>query len=252
MSQHGGLSRALFPPVQPHFGHRANRLLASLSHDTAARLVQQSRLVSLAQGKKLFEPGDPIDTVYFPETGMISAMIVTGEGDLQHVLPIGREGALGVQRGFGQRRSFTRAIVQVEGRFSIVAGGVFEDLVRGTPELYELIVRYMETLWAEALQTGACNAVHSALHRLCRLLLQCADKVGGDRLPLTQEFLAHLVGVRRTTVTLLAQSLQNEGAIRYSRGHITILDRRILEAHACECYEIIREGALPPRLGLTA
>ena len=108
-------------------------------------------------------------------------------------------------------------------------------------ELRELIFAYIETLWAEAQQNAACNAIHDCSSRLCRWLLQCADRTGSDRVLLTQEFLAEMLGVRRTTVTLLAQELQKRGILRYSRGRITILDRAALEGGACDCYEVIRK-----------
>jgi CRP-like cAMP-binding protein len=108
----------------------------------------------------------------------------------------------------------------------------------------DLASRYTEVLWAESQQTAACNAIHDGSQRLCRWLLQSADCIGSDHLLLTQEYLADMLGVRRTTVTLLAQELQERGVIRYSRGKITILDRKGLEARACECYEAIKHENL--------
>jgi CRP-like cAMP-binding protein len=105
-------------------------------------------------------------------------------------------------------------------------------------------------LWAEAQQNVACNAIHDGSSRLCRWLLQCADRTGSDQLLLTQEFLAEMLGVRRTTVTLLAQELQKQGILRYSRGRITILDRAALEARSCECYGTVKHDNLLPRIGV--
>jgi len=117
----------------------------------------------------------------------------------------------------------------------------FEATTSRSAELRELIFTYTETLWAKAQQNAACNAIHDGSSRLCRWLLQCADRTGSERMLLTQEFLAEMLGVRRTTVTLLAQELQKRGILRYSRGRITILDRAALEECACECYEVIRK-----------
>jgi hypothetical protein len=164
---------------------------------------------------------------------------------------IGPEGAVGLQRGFGQRKSLTRAVVQVAGRFSAITAQAFERALRSSAAIREMAASYTEVLWAEAQQITACNAIHDASSRLCRWLLQGADRVHGDRLPLTQEFLAQMLGVRRTTVTLLAQELQKRGAIKYSRGKIAIADRPVLEACACECYRIIQHEILPDRIGVT-
>jgi CRP-like cAMP-binding protein len=162
----------------------------------------------------------------------------------------GREGAVGVQCGFGPRLSFTRATVQIPGKFSAISAVRFEHAVSRSPALRDLILRYIEMLWAEAQQNTACNAIHDGSSRLCRWLLQCADRTGSDQLLLTQEFLAEMLGVRRTTVTLLAQELQKQGILRYSRGRITILDRAALEARACECYGAVKHDNLLPRIGV--
>jgi CRP-like cAMP-binding protein len=113
-----------------------------------------------------------------------------------------------------------------------------------------LILRYTEVLLAEAQQVAACNAMHSASARLCRWLLQSADRIGSNEITLTQEYLAQMVGVRRTTVTLLAQSMQVRGLIRYRRGHIVLLDRKGIEECACECYHIMHHEKLAPTLGV--
>jgi len=150
----------------------------------------------------------------------------------------------------GGRRSFTRATTQIGGRFSTIPAGRFEHIANGSAPVRDLILRYTEVLLAEAQQIGACNATHDTRARLCRWLLQCADRTGRDELQLIQEFLAQMVGVRRTTVTLLAQSLQVRGLIRYRRGRIVLLDRKGLEECACECYDIMRHEKLGPALGV--
>src|SRR5262249_32930821 len=158
------------------------------------------------------------------------------DGDMIETSTVGREGAVGLHRGLGKRRSFTRAVVQIPGRFSTIAAQTFEEIALGSAAIRDMIGCYTEVLWAEAQQLAACNAIHDALSRLCRWLLQSADRAGSDHLPLTQEFLAQMLGVRRTTVTLLAQELQKKGIIRYSRGKLIIMDRTRLEDCACECY----------------
>ena len=228
----------------------SNQLLATLPSNVLALLNLDLEPVSLPQGVVLLEPEDPIERVYFPETGMISLLVVTREGEAVETSVVGRDGALGLQRGLGKRRSFTRATVQIAGRFLTIAAHKFEQASAASPPLRDLINHYTEILWAEAQQTTACNAIHDASSRLCRWLLQSARCIGGDNLTLTQDFLGQMLGVRRTTVTLLAQELQRKGAIKYSRGKISILSRSTLEACACECHQVMQDKELPRKIGI--
>jgi CRP-like cAMP-binding protein len=227
-----------------------NRLLAALPEDALLLLEPDLRQLTLPQGFVCYGAGDPIDQVYFPHTGMISQLITTGDGDMVETASTGREGAVGLQCGLGPRLSFTRTTVQIPGKFSAISAARFEHVASRSAALRDLIVRYTETVWAEAQQNAACNAVHDGSSRLCRWLLQCADRTGSEQLLLTQEFLAEMLGVRRTTVTLLAQELQKRGIVRYSRGRIAILDRSSLEALACECYAAIKHENLSQRIGV--
>lgn len=222
-----------------------NGFLAALPDDASALLEPDLKQITLPSGAACYSPGGQIDQVYFPQSGMIS-LVVVAEGETVETSSVGREGGVGLQCGFGPRLSFTRATVQIPGRFSMIGAASFEQAVGRHPALRELIVRHIETKWAEAQQNAACNAVHDGSSRLCRWLLQCADRIGSDQLLLTQDFLAGMLGMRRTTVTLLAQELQKRGMVRYGRGRITIVDRRALEACACECYQAIK--ALAPRM----
>jgi len=227
-----------------------NRVLAALPDDVFILLEPDLRQLTLPQGVVCYGAGDPIDQVYFPHTGMISQLITTGDGDMVETSSTGREGAVGLQCGLGSRLSFTRTMVQIPGRFSAISAARFEHAASRSAALRDLIMRYIETVWAEAQQNAACNAVHDGSSRLCRWLLQCADRTGSEQILLTQEFLAEMLGVRRTTVTLLAQDLQKRGIVRYSRGRITILDRPALEACACECYAAIKHENLSQRIGI--
>jgi CRP-like cAMP-binding protein len=228
----------------------SNQLLETLPSNVLALLNPHLEPVSLPQGVVLLEPEDPIERVYFPETGMISLLVVTRDGEAIETSVVGREGALGLQRGLGKRRSFTRATVQIAGRFLGITAYKFEQVAAISAPLRDMINRYTEVLWAEAQQTTACNALHDASSRLCRWLLQSAKCVGGDHLALTQDFLGQMLGVRRTTVTLLAQELQRKGAIKYSRGKISILSRSTLEACACECHQVMQDKEVPRRIGI--
>ena len=230
--------------------HRDNRLLAALPPDSLALLHPDLKLVSLPQGAVIFEPGASVDNVFFPQTGMISLLVVTKNGGSIETMTIGREGAVGLHGGLGERRSLTRATAQVGGRFSTIPAARFGQLVRDDASLRDLVSHYTEVMLAEAQQICACNAVHDSNSRLCRWLLQTADRTASERLPLTQEFLAQMLGVRRTTVTLLAQALQKKGYIKYSRGQISLLDRAGLEREACECYDVVRHDNLPGAIGV--
>jgi CRP-like cAMP-binding protein len=234
----------------PELGRPDNRLLATLPRETLASFGQDLKQVSLSQGIVCYGAGDRIDRVYFPISGMISLLVAGRNGEIVETGIIGREGAAGLQSALGERRSYNRVTIQIPGHFAVISAAHFEQAVSNSAPLRDLVLRYVETRWAEAQQIAACNAIHSGSPRLCRWLLQAADRTGSDHVPLTQECLANMLGVRRTTVTLLAQELQERGAIRYSRGRITLLDRKMLEASSCDCYEAIKHENLSLRIGV--
>jgi CRP-like cAMP-binding protein len=221
-----------------------NQLLAALPRETFALFGQNLKYVSLSQGIVCYEAGDRIDRVYFPISGMISLLVTGRDGETIQTGVIGREGGAGLQSGLGERNTYTRATIQIPGDFGVIAAAHFERAVSDSASLRDWVIHYLEAQCAEAQQIAACNAIHSGSARLCRWLLQAAECTGSDHLPLTQEILADMIGVRRTTVTLLAQELQRRGVIRYSRGRITLLNRSMLEACACECYEAIKRENL--------
>lgn len=227
-----------------------NRLLAAMPTDAISLLNSDLRQVSVEQGAVILEAGAPIENVYFPQTGIISLLIVSKDGRAIEATTVGREGAVGLHGALGSRRSFTRATAQIGGKCSTIRAARLRRIVSGNVLVRDLVTRYLEVLWAEAQQIGACNAAHDASARLCRWLLQTADRTSSESIPLTQEFLAQMLSVRRTTVTLLAKSLQAKGVISYRRGQIMILDRKALEACACECYRVIHHDHLPRALGL--
>ncbi|HET7848517.1 MAG TPA: Crp/Fnr family transcriptional regulator [Pseudolabrys sp.] len=245
------LLREVLASVQvPASGHLDNRLLAHLPGEAFALLRPDLRQTIIPAGMIMLEAGRPIEKIYFPQTGLASLLVVTRDGGAIESSTIGREGAVGLHCGLGDRLSFTRAVAQIGGRFSVLRAARFAQIVQDFPDVRNLISNYTEVLWAETQQIAACNAVHDASSRLCRWLLQSADRVGSDQLTLTQEFLAQMLGVRRTTVTLLAQALQKKGVIKYSRGQISILERGALEACACECYHVIQDDRLPGSVGV--
>lgn len=219
-----------------------NRLLLALPSDELALLSPHLLPVELERGRLLYDPGDRIDTIYFPHDGVISLMTLMENGAAIESAAIGREGALGLMAGISARQSLTRAIVQSPGSASRLSVGTLQDLCPRAPVLRGLIDRHNEALFGHAIQSVACNALHAVEARFCRWLLSCHDRVSVDTVQLTQEFLADMLGVQRTTVTAVAGSLQTKGLIRYRRGVVDILDRAGLESMACECYGAVRRG----------
>jgi CRP-like cAMP-binding protein len=219
---------------------RRNYLLAALLPADFALLKPNLKDVTVEHGSVLQEQDHPIEQVYFPHSGMISLLAVMQQGEAIETATVGREGAVGAIVGLGPRAAFTRAVMQVPGSAARIASTRFQAAANRSEAIRNLIIRYNEVLLAQAQQTAACNAVHDVEARLCRWLLQTRDRIDTDTIPLTQEFLAQMLGVRRTTVTLIARTLQTAGLVRYNRGRIEILDRAGLEESSCECYEIIR------------
>lgn len=227
-----------------------NRLLVSLPADDFALVVPHLVTVELERGRVLYEPGDRIDTVYFPHDGVISLMTLMENGAAIESATIGREGALGLHAAVTARVSLCRAIVQTPARASRINAAQLHDCWAKSPRLREVVERHTEALFGHALQSVGCNALHSVEARFCRWLLTCHDRISSDTIALTQEFLADMLGVQRTTVTAVARSLQEKGAIQYRRGVLAIIDRAALEALACECYGVIHrnyERLLPRR-----
>lgn len=217
-----------------------NRLLAALEPAALALLSPHIKQGHLEQGVALQEAGDPIDTVYFPESGMISLLAVMEAGNAVETATIGREGGVGVMAGLGGRVATGRAVVQLEGNFSQIGVAQFQSAMDQSPKMRNLIARYNDAQLTLVYQVAGCNALHHVSNQLCRWLLQTRDRNDSDVIPLTHEFLSEMLGVQRTTVTMLAKELQELGLITYRRGRIEIVDRAGLEERACECYETAR------------
>ena len=220
-----------------------NLLLSGLSPSDLALLEPHLADMSCEHGALIHDRGDRIRHVCFPRSGMISLLVVMGSGEEVEVATVGREGSVGFGSAFGTTRAAMRAVMQVPGIVAKIPVPQFQKAVRDSRTLAETIGRYGDALLAQTQQAVACNALHQVEPRLCRWLLQVHDRCDGETLPLTQEFLAQMLGVRRTTVTLAAQALQDAGLIRYRRGQIEILDLDGLKDAACECYEIIESHA---------
>ncbi len=220
---------------------RENLLLASLSNADFAIVQPWLSATVLKQGTLLHEAGEPIDSVYFPHSGMLSLLAVMTDGAGVEIAMVGRESIAGAMAGVGLNRAISRTVVQLPGHGSRITAQHFRTAVGQSNTLKDQIILHNEGLMAQVQYTAACNSLHKLEARLCRWILQTRDRADSDELPLTQEFLAEMLGVRRTTVTIVAQLLQQSGLIRYHRGHIKIVDRAGLEKSSCECYRSIRE-----------
>jgi CRP-like cAMP-binding protein len=232
-----------------------NRLLAALDADDLQLLEGRLTPMSLEKGALLYDPGDLMDVVYFPDDCVISLMTLMESGAAIESATIGREGALGLMSAVSPRQSLSRAIVQVPGRARRIGAAQLHRAWEQSALVRDLVDRHTEAMFGHAIQSVACNALHSVEARFCRWLLSCRDRIDSNTVSLTQEFLADMLGVQRTTVTVVARALQAAGLIRYRRGVVDILDRTGLEAIACECYGTVRrnyERLLPDPFGRPA
>ena len=227
------------PPSAP--SPLGNRLLAALPPEDVTRLLPQLAPVTWALGDVLYEPDRLMAYLYFPTTAVVSLIYTMLDGTTAEMGLVGQEGVVGIALFMGGDTTPNRAIVQVAGEaFRLPAPALRAEFQRGgTVQL--ALLRYTQALITQISQTAVCNRLHAIEQRLCRWLLLTRDRVPTDQVQMTQEFLAHMLGVRREGVTVAAQHLQEAGLIRYTRGHITILDRPSLEATTCECYQVVRD-----------
>ncbi len=224
----------------PKTNHRTNRLLAALESEDLALLEPHLETVALSRGQVLYEPGDRILHAYFPHDAVVSLVNVMEDGGSVEVGVFGREGVLGLLSALVTREAFGRYVVQIAGTASRIPYERLNEVRNARLKLRQLIMNYGEALLAQTFQTVACNAVHPVEARCCCWILKLHDRADQDTLPLTHEFLAEMLGVQRSTVSVVTRTLQTAGLIRQSRGGITITDRAGLEETACECYGKIR------------
>jgi CRP-like cAMP-binding protein len=217
-----------------------NRLLALLPPDVLAQLAPKFSRVSLSLRQSLYVADQPIEAVFFFESGMASMVTQLDDGVQAEVGIIGFEGMTGTALLHGADSSFTDAFVQIAGTALRMGASAFRQELISNKPFRVLLLRYSEAHQAQISQTAACNGRHGLEQRLARWLLMAHDRVEDDELPLTQEFLAMMLGVHRPSITVTAGILQRAGLIRYASGRITILDRPSLEASSCECYSVVR------------
>jgi CRP-like cAMP-binding protein len=230
-----------------------NHLLAALPASVQDRIMPDLEKIPMVLGDVLYESGDTMLHVYFPTNSIVSLLYVMEDGSSAEISVVGNEGVVGVSLFMGGESTPSRAIVQSAGTaYRWSAKNLMEEFNRHA-ELQQLMLRYTQALITQMSQTAVCNRHHSIDQQLCRWLLLSLDRLPGNRLTMTQELIANMLGVRREGVTEAAGKLQKAGVIEYHRGHITVLDRPELEQMSCECYSVVKKETdrlldyVPPR-----
>ncbi|MGZ5398339.1 MAG: Crp/Fnr family transcriptional regulator, partial [Mycobacterium sp.] len=220
---------------------RSNQLLGALETKSRKRIESNLEPIKLKLGAVVCEAGGLLKHAYFPQGSVLSLLTVLENGSAIETANIGREGAFGLFAAMYSRVSFNRCIVQLEGPMARCPIELLQSEFKNSEHVRDLFVSYSETLLSQVQQTVACNAMHTTEERMCRWLLMMHDRAEGEFLSYTHEFLAHILGANRKSVTLAAQSMQTAGLITYRRGAIQVLDRKGIEKASCECYAIVKE-----------
>ncbi len=229
------------PPSEHHPVPKDNRLLAALDAEVQDRLFPYLELVPFELGKVLYESGDALRHIYFPTDSIVSLLYVMENGASAEISLVGNEGLVGIALFMGGESTPSRAIVQSAGSsFRLSARRLRAEFDRHGA-LLTLMLRYTQALITQMAQTAVCNRHHTIDQQLCRWLLMSLDRLPTNKLVMTQELIANMLGVRREGVTTSARVLQKEGVIEYHRGEITVLDRNKLEEMCCECYAVVRD-----------
>lgn len=219
---------------------KANHLLSALPEAEWKRIEPHLTPVEMPLGQVVYESGDRLDHVYLPTTAIISLLYVMEDGSSAEIAIVGNEGLVGIALFMGGETTPSRAVVQSEGHaYRLNARILKEEFHRAGP-VQRLLLRYTQALITQMAQTAVCNRHHSIDQQLYRWLLLTIDRLPSNQLKMTQELIANMLGVRRPGVTAAATKLQDAGLIRYSYGHIDVLDRPGLERRVCECYGVVR------------
>ena len=238
-------------PLGNRIVQNRNRLLASLKQSDFSLLSPYLREVPLDQGAFLEERGERVDAVHFPQTGMVSLIVEMPEDGSIEVGTIGREGGVGLTVGLGSRVASVSALVQVSGKSLCVPASRFRAVAAQSQQIRDMSIRYAELQTGQIQQTAACNALHNVPSRLSCWLLQTSDKIEGDTIPFTREFLGKMLGVQRGTISEVAAKFEADGLIHTRRGRIELLDKKRLKKQACSCYTFISRhiDRLVPKVG---
>ncbi|MEH1829945.1 MAG: Crp/Fnr family transcriptional regulator [Nostoc sp.] len=222
------------------FQQPSNKLLAALPASNYQRLVPHLKLVSLEVPQTLYQAGEPIAQVYFPHNSMVSIVATMEDGSTAEVGIVSSEGMIGIPVILGNNITTTTSFVQISGAAMQMNADVLKAEFNRGGAIQSLLLSYIQTIYSELAQAAACNRLHTLEERLARWLLTVSDRVESEDFFLTQEFIAQMLGVRRSGVTVAASTLSRAGMISYHRGHISILNREDLEATSCECYRVIQ------------
>jgi CRP-like cAMP-binding protein len=217
-----------------------NLLLAALSAKVFEAIEPHLKVQEYGQGVVLSESGSLVTEVFFPYSGIVSLVIELQEGDMVEAAMVGRDGVVNAASALDGKVTLNKAIVQVGAFLATIPVGIFADVADQYRELRSILIRHEQVLLAQSQQSGACNASHAVEARMCRWLLRTRDLAQSDNLNITQEFLGQMLGVQRTSISIVAGALQRADFIRYRRGHVTILNVEALREGACECYDTVR------------
>jgi CRP-like cAMP-binding protein len=220
--------------------YSSNLVLAALAAADRNLLLAHLRSIELPQEMILFEAGQAITRVLFPHSGIVSLVVELASGEMIEAAMIGREGVVGGLAALDSKLSISRGIVQIAGTASTLDVEHVRQLGEKSASFRTTLIKHEQVLLAQSQQSAACNATHTIEARLSRWLLRCRDLIDSEDLPLTQEFIAQMLGVRRTSVSIVAHTLQQAGLIKYKRGHIRVLDLEGLRESACECYWTVK------------
>jgi CRP-like cAMP-binding protein len=240
-STRDGNGRAPASPKKDGDGnHVYNEILLALPRAESEQVLPKLEFMRLKLHHVIHEPGETLRSLYFCNSGMFSILNVMPDGKSVEVGLIGKEGVSATPLVAGFRTSHTRAVVQADATAFRMDADAFRALLPNCPTLERQVNRYAQLLAVQVTQIAACNRLHEVNERLARWLLMTQDRVSSEHLPLTQEFLAQMLGTRRSSVTVSAGTLQKAGLIAYTRGNVTIHDRRKLEEAACDCYALLQ------------
>ena len=217
-----------------------NRLLRALPPSDLTRLMPALERISCEREQVLIDVDSSLDHVFFPDSGVISAVAVYADGRVIEMATIGREGCTGMQAAIGAESSFYRLLVQIPGGAAKMVSAAFMRAISSVPSFRTLIYAYLQAFLEQALVSVACNGAHTLKQRLARWLLMMRDRSDDDTLPITQSLLAEMLGVQRPTVTNAARELERDGLIARGRRQVSLLDRQGLAEASCECYQLIR------------
>jgi CRP-like cAMP-binding protein len=228
-----------------------NHILEALPAGERERLFPHLKLVTLPLGTVLYEAGDRQGYIYFPTNAIVSLLYVLKDGASAEIAVVGNDGAIGVALFMGGATTTNRAIVQSAGTAFRLTGARLKQEFDRHGEMLHVLLRYTQALITQMAQTAVCNRHHSVDQQLCRWLLLSLDRLASNKLTMTQELIANMLGVRREGVTDAAGKLQKLGVIEYRRGRITVIDRERLEKLSCECYSVVKtetDRLLPMRV----